>query len=113
MQALQVAWREARESYQREHVTPYFYEHRERFRVIHVTDAEDHGDLRWTVDTPEDLDFVRAVYARFAGRGDFGWREVLALIQREPALAAINAHVAQKGFREAESTGSQEGSAGE
>jgi spore coat polysaccharide biosynthesis protein SpsF (cytidylyltransferase family) len=45
---------------------------------------------------------VRQVYARFQAPWDFGWREVLDLLDREPELLAINAHVRQKTFREAE-----------
>ncbi len=99
-EALERAAVEAREPYQREHVTPYLYESPGRFRVVSVEAEDDYGHLRWTVDTPEDLAFVRQVYRRFGGRADFGWREVLDLLAREPDLIAINAHVRQKGYRE-------------
>lgn len=99
-EALERAAVEAREPYHREHVTPYFYEAPGRFRVVSVEAGGDYGRLRWTVDTPEDLAFVREVYRRFGGRDDFGWREVLDLLAREPDLIAINAHVRQKGYRE-------------
>jgi spore coat polysaccharide biosynthesis protein SpsF len=52
--------------------------------------------MRWTVDTPEDLAFVRAVYRRFGGRDDVRWREVLGLLEREPGLLDINRGVRQK-----------------
>jgi spore coat polysaccharide biosynthesis protein SpsF (cytidylyltransferase family) len=48
------------------------------------------------VDTPADLEFIRQVYARFNGRTDFTWLEILDLMQREPELAQINAGVGQK-----------------
>ncbi len=31
--------------------------------------------MRWTVDEPDDLAFVRAVYSHFSGRDDFSWRD--------------------------------------
>jgi len=49
----------------------------------------DHGNERWTVDFPEDLAFVRAVYERL-GDEEFGWRDVLALLEREPELRELN-----------------------
>jgi spore coat polysaccharide biosynthesis protein SpsF (cytidylyltransferase family) len=58
--------------------------------------------LRWTVDTDQDLRLVRTVYARFEGRDDFTWRDVVDLFGREPELAAINAGVTQKSFRESQ-----------
>lgn len=100
--ALERAGKEAHEPYQREHVTPYFYEQPGRFAVLSIEAPEDYGSLRWTVDTEADLRFVREVYARFPGRPHFGWRQVLDLLRAEPHLAAINAHVRQKHFREAE-----------
>lgn len=99
-QALERAWREAAEPYQREHVLPFLYDPPGRFRVLRLDAERDYGDLRWTVDTAEDLEFVRQVYARLGARADFGWREVLALVQADPALAEINAGVPHKTHRD-------------
>ena len=93
---LEIAWREADELHQREHVMPFFYENPERFHILHVRNDRDYGQLRWTVDTAEDLTFIREIYARFDGRDDFTWGEVLALLEQEPELAEINAHVQHK-----------------
>jgi spore coat polysaccharide biosynthesis protein SpsF len=100
--ALERAWREALDPHEREHVMPYLYEEPGRFRVLHVRCEEDYGRFRWTVDTAEDLKLVRAIYAAFDGRDDFGWREVLDLLERRPDLIEINAAVVHKGFRDAE-----------
>lgn len=94
--ALAHAWNEARSVHQREHVTPFLYEHPELFRLVSVEAESDYSHHRWTLDTPEDLQFLRSIYARFDGRSFFGWREVLELVQREPQLAQMNAHVIQK-----------------
>jgi spore coat polysaccharide biosynthesis protein SpsF len=96
MAALERAWRQARQRYEREHVTPYMYEHPDEFKLLSVTGEEDYSSHRWTVDTPEDLEFLRAVYGRFAGNGSFSWRDVLDLLQREPQLADLNRFVQQK-----------------
>jgi spore coat polysaccharide biosynthesis protein SpsF (cytidylyltransferase family) len=98
--ALKRTWKEADAPYQREHVTPYIYEHPAIFRLASVTSEIDYSYHRWTLDTAEDLEFLRAVYARFHGRENFGWQEVLQLVEMEPALAAANAHVPQKHLKE-------------
>lgn len=54
----------ATDSYDREHVTPYVYRRPEIYRLAGVTREPSLAALRWTVDFPEDLDFVRDVYAR-------------------------------------------------
>jgi spore coat polysaccharide biosynthesis protein SpsF len=98
--ALERAWREAGEPHQREHVFPYLYDPPGRFRVVRLDAEEDYGALRWTVDTPQDLEFVRQVVSRLDRDGRFGWRDVLAIVQAEPALALINADVPHKTHRD-------------
>jgi len=94
--ALERAWREAVAPHDREHVTPYLLHHPERFLLRSVQGGEDLSRLRWTVDHPEDLAFVRAVFERLLPEDpSFGWREVLELLEREPRLAAANAHLAR------------------
>jgi len=95
-EGLERAWREDREPSWREHVTPYIHRNPGRFRLHSVSHDVDYSFMRWTVDTPEDLAFVRAVYDRFEGRDDFPWHEVVALLEREPALLEINREVREK-----------------
>lgn len=94
--ALEKAWKEAKEAHQREHVMPYLYEQEGRFQILVLNHIPDYGDLRWTVDTPEDLALIRQIYSRFDGGDGFSWMEVIELFQHEPALAEINAGVAPK-----------------
>ncbi len=97
--ALERAWSNARQKYERSHVTPYIYENPGKFDLLSVTGEQDQSAYRWTVDTPEDLEFVRAVYDRLEGKrcllGD-----VLRLMEREPELAEINRAVSQKELHE-------------
>ena len=97
---LKTALEEAELPHQREHVMPFFYEQPERFRILLVDYREDLGKLRWTVDTPEDLELLRQIYARFDRRDDFSWLEVLALFDREPELARLNAAVQHKHYQQ-------------
>jgi spore coat polysaccharide biosynthesis protein SpsF len=111
-QALERAWREASQPYEREHVMPYLYmrsletesqpgeqkgnTNTTLFRILLLNHDPDFGALRWTVDTPEDLQLVRRILAHFDGRLDFSWLEVLELFAAEPELALINAQVRHK-----------------
>ena len=113
--ALEKAWKESTETFHREHVMPYFYEgvqlsaisrqlslgvSRRRFRIAMLNHPTDFGDHRWTVDTPEDLEFMRQVYSRFNGRDDFTWKEVLELVHNEPELTKINASIKHKTLKD-------------
>jgi spore coat polysaccharide biosynthesis protein SpsF len=94
--ALERAWREDDNPAWREHVTEYMVRHPERFRLCGVTHpTADHSGHRWTVDTPEDLEFVRVVYRHFGG-DSFSWEDALAAVGRHPEWEAINRDVVQK-----------------
>lgn len=97
--ALETAWKEAKEPYQREHVMPYIYENNDRFKTILLNHDTNLSHHRWTVDTPEDLEFARQVAARFPD-DTFSWTDILELLEREPDLAKINAHIPQKTFKD-------------
>ena len=94
-EALERAWQQAAEPYQREHVTPYFYQHPEEFRIHSVTSPEDCHEHRWTVDTDEDFELVCRIYSELGDRV-FSWREALDLVRRQPQLATINSMIRQK-----------------
>lgn len=110
-EVLEKAWKEAKEPQHREHAMPYFYEEVELsalsrqlavgvsprgFRIALLNHITDFGEYRWTVDTPQDLEFIRQVYSRFNGRDDFSWKDVLDLIHHESELMKINAGVQHK-----------------
>ena len=113
--ALAKAWKQAKEPQHREHAMPYFYEGVQLtvvsrqlsegtsprgFKVALLNHATDFGDYRWTVDTPEDLEFMREVYSRFDGHDDFSWKEVLDLVHDHPELAKINAGIQHKTLKD-------------
>ena len=117
---LKKAWKEAKEPQHREHAMPYFYEgvqlsavSRQRsegvsprgFNIALLHHAIDFGDYRWTVDTPEDLEFMREIYSRFDGRDDFTWKEVLDMVHDEPKLMEINAGVQHKTLKDIDERG--------
>lgn len=79
-QALRRAGREAVTAHDREHVTPYIYADPTRFRLSCLTRTPSLAHLRWTVDYPEDLEFVRHVYETlYPANPDFALAEIAAL----------------------------------
>ena len=83
----------------REHVTGYFKLHPEFVKIVRAAAwpplAKKGG--RFTIDTPDDLAFIEAIHARIAARaGEASLADLLLLLEREPELNAINAHVKQK-----------------
>lgn len=112
--ALETAWQLAKETYFREHVMPYLYEKvqlsKERldlrsgrsetgFSVAVLDNPQDFGDLRWTVDTPEDLKFARAIAKTFNVM-DTNWLALQAFLENHPEISEINASVRHKTLKE-------------
>lgn len=87
--ALERAWKEARLTSEREHVTPYIFKHPELFRLGLVKHEKDLSALRWTVDTPRDLEFVRTIY-NFFKDVEFGMDDILKLLKAHPEITKIN-----------------------
>jgi spore coat polysaccharide biosynthesis protein SpsF (cytidylyltransferase family) len=86
---LETAWKEADKKSEREHVTPFIYNHPKRFRLHRVLNETDLSSHRWTVDENRDLEFIRSVYRHF-GEKDFGCTDVLTLLEKKPDLADLN-----------------------
>lgn len=98
--ALRRALQVADSQYQREHVTPIFYQRPDIFHNAVVRPEGNFSQYRWTLDSPEDLALMRAVYEHFSKRDDFTWREVITLMEDFPEIAKINSHITQKSVYE-------------
>ena len=71
---------------ERQHVTYGVYQRPEEFTLTSVTQEPDRSYLRWTVDTPADLDYVRSVFDAFSGREEsFGQQDVLDWLSADPS----------------------------
>ena len=86
--ALLAADRDAVDAAEREHVTPFVYRRPERFRLANLDSGVDAGDERWTVDTAEDLEWVRSMVAT-AGDPRVGWQTLLAQVGRRAAPVPV------------------------
>ncbi len=93
MSALERAWHEAALPFEREHVMPYFYDQEGRFNVAVLNTDPDYGHLRWTVDTPDDLSLLHAMYSHLNQLESFDWLDILALVQSHPELQHMNENV--------------------
>jgi spore coat polysaccharide biosynthesis protein SpsF len=87
---------EATEPHEREHVTPYIYQHPERFRLANLEAPEwAQRQYRLTVDEAADLEMARAVVGQM-DPADSDVASVLAFLDSHPEIASINAHVSNR-----------------
>ncbi len=90
-----------RDPVDRLHVSYYMYQHPEIFR-LHNWRAELENtwpQLRLTLDEPADYELIRRIFDAL-GDTDFGTREIVAFVRKNPELAKINQHVRQKNAQE-------------
>lgn len=91
--ALKKAWKEARHTFEREHVTQYIIRHPELFKNQNFESPIGYfGDHRWTVDEAEDFKLVKCVYEHFIeiGDNDFNYRQIIEYLESNPEVKKIN-----------------------
>ncbi len=90
-QTLEKAWKEAKKPPEREHVTPYIYNHPELFKIENYTDDVNYLGMRWVVDEEADYKFVTEVYKNlYKDEEIFHTKDVLDLLSKHPELSDIN-----------------------
>jgi spore coat polysaccharide biosynthesis protein SpsF len=95
--ALDEAREEAADPFEHEHVTPFLWRRPERFGLRQLSTTEAIGPYRLCVDEAADLALVTRLIERLApDRPQFSWRDCIDLLARDPALAALNAHIQQR-----------------
>jgi spore coat polysaccharide biosynthesis protein SpsF len=94
MHTIEKAWHEAARPMEREHTTPYIWEHPELFTIGNVvweTGQDCSMSDRWTIDYPEDFAFIKAIYEQlYSLNPAFGLADILHLTRQNPAIFAIN-----------------------
>jgi spore coat polysaccharide biosynthesis protein SpsF len=92
---LENAFKNAKEIYQREHVTPYIYE--KSGCTYYYKNDIDYSRYRLTLDTDEDFKLISEIYKYlYHGKHDFYLSDIVELFAKQPELFDINAHVEQK-----------------
>ncbi len=91
--ALELAINEAFLPSHLEHISLFFEEQPERFKIVNFANNADLSYLRWTVDEPEDFEFVKNVFeALYPSNQLFGMADVLELLRKRPELTSLNKH---------------------
>lgn len=92
--ALEKAWKKAERQLEREHTTPYIWENKDQFRIGEViwnTGLDYSTSHRWTLDYPEDYEFIKRVYEElYPQNPEFTLEDILDLLKKKPEIATIN-----------------------
>ena len=83
----------AEDPHEREHVLPFVYNRAERYRTGGLLNRLPEGDLRWTVDLPEDYAFVAEIYDHlYRAKPDFCTSDIRQFLTGRPDLANLGGH---------------------
>lgn len=92
--ALKIAYDNAKDIYEREHVTQYMYRHPEIFKQKNISYKENISYLRWTLDTSEDYILINNIYsALYQDNELFYMNDILNYLNNHPELSKINSKV--------------------
>jgi spore coat polysaccharide biosynthesis protein SpsF len=97
--ALERSWERGEARHRSELMTLYIKEHPQEFKVVTAELAPGlyRPEYRLTVDEPEDVRLMQEIFTRLAGPGRrVTTREAIDLLDREPALPLLNAHLRHK-----------------
>ena len=97
-EALDTAYSQSSEKYQKEHVTPYIKEHSELYKVerYNVRFENPFEDLRLTVDTAEDFEFAEKIYDGLYQGEIFSVKSVIEFLKDNKSLPEINKNIRQR-----------------
>lgn len=104
LESLEDIERNIKDNAVREHVSLYYYENPDKYRIMHLmTSPSWHlpEDTRIFLDYPEDLDFLREIFKWLeAEYGEtFGAEEIVHLLKENPYLLEINRNCEDKPVR--------------
>ena len=87
--AIEKAWNETRNDFDREHVTPYFYKNPNKFSIGNVIQEKNQSNYRWTIDYNEDLELVKYI-ANNIIKKPILTNDIINLIIKNPNLLKRN-----------------------
>jgi spore coat polysaccharide biosynthesis protein SpsF len=92
--SLQLAYKQAKDPFEREHVTQYFHRNPSLFSMANLAYKENLSHLRWTIDTKADYEMAKNVYDSLYQPGKiFLMQDILHLLEKKPEIALANANV--------------------
>ena len=95
-EALEAAANTATDPAAREHVTPWLRQSRNLRQASLASPNPDWGRLRWTLDYPQDLEFMKEVFDRLPTDDTaWGYRDVMRIIEADPEIAKINSAISE------------------
>lgn len=99
LSTLETAWKHSVDPIEREHTTTHIWKNPNIFRIGNVLMSEEKNlfmTKRWTLDYPEDFEFIEKVYENLYQNGKiFLMDEILEFLSKRPDIRKINSHLCE------------------
>lgn len=91
---LETTFNNATTSFEKEHVTPYIYQHPEKFNCENMLAEQNFSNYRFTLDETKDLEFIsNVVNALHDKKPTFTFQDVIHLLKNKPEWIMLNKHI--------------------
>ena len=90
--ALETAWKSAKKTSEREHVTPYFYNNLNKFKIHHFKQKKDQSKFRYSIDRKEDYLLVLEILLKINTR-PIKTSDIIELLTNYPEIKKLNSHI--------------------
>lgn len=95
--SLEQAYNHATYDYEKEHVTPYIYINKDKFKIANYSNDKNYSQYRLTLDTTEDYEVLKKVYDNLYKKDDmFYFDEIISYLENNPEISQINKQIKQK-----------------
>ena len=88
--ALQKAFKKAKKKDQRQHVTPYIYQNKNKFKILNIKLKKNYSKYRFTVDYPEDLNLLKKIISKSKLGRNITYIDAIKIIKKYPEIKKIN-----------------------
>ncbi|MFB4167776.1 cytidylyltransferase domain-containing protein [Virgibacillus sp. JSM 102003] len=96
-QTLENTYVNAGSNAEKEHVTPFIYQHPELFGLLSVVNDIDTSNHRWTVDTKEDYLLIKKIIeSLYETNPIFSYHDILEVLNNNKEMMNINSDIKQK-----------------
>lgn len=88
---LEKTWKEAKKNSEREHVTPYIYNHKEIFKTGNISYKKDYSSYRLTVDEIQDFQLIKNIITHFKENWiNLTMEEVIKFLDANKEIKKVN-----------------------
>jgi spore coat polysaccharide biosynthesis protein SpsF (cytidylyltransferase family) len=95
-------WKSANKKSEREHVTPFLFNNKSKFKIAGFENNEDLSNYRWTVDYEIDYLFAKEVYSNlFHKNNNFLMNDIIKLLNQKKSLSKMNNNIVRhEGYKQ-------------